>query len=41
MNLEDKLIKSKFNFEEEKKSINNDLHQLNSLLKEKKNEFFL
>lgn len=40
MNLEDKLIKSKFNFEEKKKSINNDLHQLNSLLKEKKNEFF-
>ncbi|WP_424632221.1 AAA family ATPase [Borreliella lusitaniae] len=40
LNLEDKFFKSKSNFEEKKKSINNDLHQLNSLLKENKNEFF-
>ncbi len=41
MNLEDKFVKNKSKFEEKKKSINNDLYQLNSLLKEKKNEFFL
>nr|WP_267559908.1 AAA family ATPase [Borreliella afzelii] len=40
MNLEDKFVKNKSKFEEKKKSINNDLYQLNSLLKEKKNEFF-
>ncbi|WKC84999.1 AAA family ATPase [Borreliella lusitaniae] len=40
LNLEDKFFKSKSNFEEKKKSINNDLYQLNSLLKENKNEFF-
>ncbi|WNY62527.1 chromosome segregation SMC family protein [Borreliella carolinensis] len=40
MNLEDKFVKSKFESEEKKNSINNNLYQLNSLLKEKKNEFF-
>ncbi|AJA89898.1 hypothetical protein OY14_00220 [Borreliella chilensis] len=40
INLEDKFIKSKATFEEKKNFINNDLYQLNSLLKEKKNEFF-
>lgn len=40
VSLKDKFVRSKSKSEEKKNSINNDLCQLNSLLKEKKNEFF-